>query len=67
MRVLLATLLTIFVIISVDAGAGQSKPNSGLKISLKDASIAVSGTGEDSLGAAKPYVLKFSTDSIKRF
>jgi len=62
MRVLLAIFLLV-TITAIDAGIGLSKLSSGLKISVKDASIAVSGTGEDSLGADKPLTFgqKYST------
>ncbi|KAI6179643.1 Dolichyl-diphosphooligosaccharide--protein glycosyltransferase subunit 2 [Aphelenchoides besseyi] len=64
MKVWLASaVLVACFIVTTDAGATQSRPKAGTKISVKDASVAVSGYGEDSLGAHKPvsFGQKFSS------
>lgn len=56
-RLLVIALALASLVFVVDAGAQQSKPSgSVVKISVKDATLAVSGAGEDSLGTGKPYV-----------
>ncbi|KAI6182128.1 hypothetical protein M3Y97_00346800 [Aphelenchoides bicaudatus] len=52
---LFASVLTLLVVASaIDAGAQQSKPSgTSIKISLKDVTLAVSGSSEDSLGTPK--------------
>jgi hypothetical protein len=55
MMSLLKVLFTLsLVILVIDAGAQVSKPSGGtFKINIKDATLAVSGAAEDSLGAGK--------------
>ncbi|KAI6219199.1 Dolichyl-diphosphooligosaccharide--protein glycosyltransferase subunit 2 [Aphelenchoides fujianensis] len=49
-----AILLLACVIVLANAGATPSKPSAGAKLTVKDATIAVSGSAEDSLGVHKP-------------
>lgn len=58
MRLLLALLTLLSVAIcTLDAGIVSSKPANIGRITIKDATLAVSNRGDESLGAKQPYVL----------